>query len=224
MPGGGATRDADDDLGRRLPAAAALSPKSVGSALAGSGRRRRARRRRSEGGRPGHVAARVVVLGSHREQSADDGVRRDDRPAGSRRHSRRPRRADGHRHALATVHAALVPGPTSEAGARGVHGDLCLFLRVARRESKRGRCRTSGSPWPASLSAPTWCCCCCTWTASCTRCDRWRLRPRWPGRVSRSWRRSTGARPPCPAGITAAGRSRADASRSTRRDPARSRR
>jgi uncharacterized membrane protein len=52
------------------------------------------------------------------------------------------------------------------------------FSFVCSAESKRGRCRTSGSPWPASLSAPTWCCCCCTWTASCTRCDRWRLRPR----------------------------------------------
>ena len=75
---------------------------------------------------PGMVLHRV-----HRERSCPR-CRRDGRTRRARRDDRRARRADGDRHVVATVHAAVVPGPPAEVGARLVHRHIRVLLFLLR--------------------------------------------------------------------------------------------
>jgi hypothetical protein len=103
-----------DVLGVRLPAPPAPQGKPVGRAVprCGAGAIARGARQLARPYRAG--AGGVAVLGLHRHQRAQRAGRGDSRPARVRGHHRGLGRAAGDRHAVATLHAPVVPRPAPE--------------------------------------------------------------------------------------------------------------
>jgi hypothetical protein len=184
-----------DVLGVRLPAPPAPQGKPVGRAVprCGAGAIARGARQLARPYRAG--AGGVAVLGLHRHQRAQRAGRGDSRPARVRGHHRGLGRAAGDRHAVATLHAPVVPRPAPEGrpcDLRRYPDALALAaparggqLRPEHRRDGRGRRRHSqpgvAAAVPQSLHP--------------LRCARWRSRRPCAGpAVASSSRRRSGRR------------------------------
>jgi hypothetical protein len=85
--------------------------------------------------RPGRAGSRgLAIFGLDGLRRAQRPGRRHGGPVGLRGDRQRPGRPDGDQHALAALHAPVVPRPSSEAGARHVrrHPDVLLLAAQAR--------------------------------------------------------------------------------------------